>query len=79
MILYNAVLQQRHWNKNETEKSNIRPQRRPPGSWIICWKIPWENPIVIYNAMVIVHSVPSLKTWESLFQTLKLSGYKKLY
>ena len=28
------------------------------------------NPIVIYDAMAIVRSVPSEKTWESLFQTL---------
>ena len=29
-----------------------------------------SNPIVIYNAMAIVHSVSSEKTWEPLFQTL---------
>ena len=29
-----------------------------------------SNPIVIYDAMAIEHSVPSEKTWESLFQTL---------
>ena len=29
-----------------------------------------SNPIVIYDAMAIVRSVPSEKTWESLFQTL---------
>ena len=29
-----------------------------------------SNPVVIYNAMAIVRSVPSEKTWESLFQTL---------
>ena len=29
-----------------------------------------SNPIVIYDAIAIVHSVPSEKTWDSLFQTL---------
>ena len=29
-----------------------------------------SNPIAIYDAMAIVRSVPSEKTWESLFQTL---------
>ena len=29
-----------------------------------------SNPIVIYNTMAYLHSVPSEKTWEPLFQTL---------
>ena len=28
--------------KRKTEKGNIRPLRKSPVSWVICWKIPWE-------------------------------------
>ena len=54
--------------KNESNKGEILPQRRPSCSWIICWKTPWE----IWSIWAPFDNLPTcyLCTWRE-YHTIK--------